>query len=438
MYTKKTILIFSILVIGRLHSQKVYSLEGAINYALQHNFDYQKSSLDKMITYEKTQEVLTQGFPKVNGSLGYQNAFVQNTSVVPGEFSGKPGTLLPVKFGTTNNVNASIGVTQLIFDGRYLVGLQARAAIKELSNIQVAMSERDVKALISKSYYQAMTASKSLQTLRDSKVILDNLYDQTQKTYKQGLIEELDVERLQYNVKTLSNTIDVLETQSQLALSALKLNMGYPMEDTLVLVQDIKSDLTHIANQNYLQSNLENRIELKLVNQAITLKKYDIKQLNYSGFPSVFGSFNFGFQAFRQQFDFYTGPYYNYGNFGIQASIPIYDGGTKKSILTQSKLELKKIELEKEHLANALKIESMNALLSLRNQVNDYNNQNDILKLSEKIERKTQVKYKEGIGSSFEFASAQNERIQQYLKLLQSELKLLTNYIDFKKSNGNL
>jgi outer membrane protein TolC len=83
-------------------------------------------------------------------------------------------------------------------------------------------------------------------------------------------------------------------------------------------------------------------------------------------------------------------------------------------------------------------MESLNSIRELRNSINDYDNQMDIWKLSEKIERKTQIKYKEGVGSSFEFANAQNERIQQYLKLLQSELKLLNSNVDFQKANGKL
>ena len=164
--------------------------------------------------------------------------------------------------------------------------------------------------------------------------------------------------------------------------------------------------------------------------------KYDLKQIRYSALPSLFGSASYGYNSFSNRFNFLNNTWYNFGNFGLQANIPIFDGFTRKSQVSQAKLELEKAELDKVNLFQALKVENMNTILTLRNNMNEYKNQKDILKLSEKIEHKTQVKYKEGIGSSFEFANAQNERIQQYLKLLQTELNLLNSHIDLKKIQG--
>jgi outer membrane protein len=238
----------------------------------------------------------------------------------------------------------------LIFDGRYLVGVQARTSIKELANLQVKMSERDVKVLISKSYFQAVMARKSVQSIKESKAVIDKLYDQTNKTYKQGLIEELDVERLQYNVKTIENAIMLLETQNQLALYALKLNMGYPMEDSLNLTEDISHHLSEAFQQTSYIDNLENRLEFKLAEQSILLKKYDLKQMRYSALPSLFGAANYGYNSFSDRFNFLNNKWYNFGNFGIQANIPIFDGFTRKSQIAQAKLAVEKAEIDKQNL----------------------------------------------------------------------------------------
>jgi outer membrane protein len=269
-------------------------------------------------------------------------------------------------------MNASIGLQQLIFDGRYLVGVQARTSIKELANIQVKMSERDVKVLISKNYFQAVMAKKSLKSLKESKAVMDKLYDQTNKTYKQGLIEELDVERLQYNVKTIENSILVLEMQSQLANSALKLNMGFPMEDSLHIVDDLSHILNEVFGQTSFVDNLENRVEYKLAEQSILLKKYDLKQMRYSAMPSLYGAFNYGYNSFSDRFNFFNNKWYNFGNFGVQANIPIFDGLTRRSQVIQAKLALQKAELDRVNVFQALKIENMNTILTLRNNMNEY------------------------------------------------------------------
>lgn len=440
---KKLFIFQSILYLGSdLFSQKM-DLNYVLQYALSHNYDYKKAKLEKSISYEKTYEILTAGFPKVTGSIGYQNLFIPNTSVVKGESFGQPGKLVPLQFGIQNNATVGASVQQLIFDGRYLVGVQAREAVKKLADVQVKMSERDVKVLVMNSFYQAVIAEQSIAQLQSSKEVVDKLYSDAQKVYKQGMIEELDVERLQYNVKTLDNTINTLKTQSELASMALKLNMGYPLDSNLSLVYSTNDFESQKASSQKLmlmnQYKFQNREEFKLLEESIKLKKYDIKQTKAGYLPSVYGAFNYGYQAMRTDFSFFSGgDWYQYGNFGINISIPIFDGFTRKSQVSQLNLGLEKLNIEREQLNNAMKLQAINSQLSLQNALEDYENQNNILKLSEKIERKTQIKYKEGIGSSYEFATAQNDRIQQYLKLLQSRLNVLMKFTEFQKASGNL
>lgn len=439
MYQRICILICLQIGYQQMTSQNIYTLPAAIDYALQHNYDHKKSQLEKMISYEKTQEVFTQGLPKITGSVGYQNQFIVPTSVLPGTFLNPPVEgFIPVQFGVSNSMNATVGLQQLLFDGRYLVGLQARRSIKELADMQVKMSERDVRVLITKSYYQAIVAQKSVKSLIEGKAVLDNVLSQTIKTYKQGLIEELDVERLQYNVKSLENTIAQMETRAKLANYALKLNMGYPMEQELNIVDGNDSIINMILTQTIQTSPVKNRIELLMSEQAIKLQQFDLKQTKSGYLPSIFGSAAFGYNSFSQQFNFWNVPWYSLGNFGIQAQIPIYDGGTRKSQIKQMTLNVQKAENDRLQMIDGIQLNIKNSILTLTNHINEYKNQKDILKLAEKIEKKTQFKYKEGVGSSFEFSNAQNERIQQYLNFLQNELNLINAQVEYQKAISNL
>lgn len=441
----KKLQILSAIICGQISMSQAQQMDlnYVIQYALRHNYDYKKAQLDKSISYEKTFEILTAGFPKVNGSLGYQNLFIPNTSVAKGENFGQPGRLVPLQFGIEHNVSTGINVQQLIFDGRYLVGVQAREAVKKLADAQVKMSERDVKVLVTNSFYQAVVAEHSIAQLQSSRDVLERLHSDAQKVYSQGLIEELDVERLQYNVKTLDNTINTLKTQAEIALLALKLNMGFPLDENLKLFYKLDAfdtKISDIKNVNVLSNiHYENREEINILDQAIKLKKYDLKQTKAGYLPSVYGAFNYGFQSMRTQFDFLSSAdWYKYGNFGLQINVPIFDGFTRKSQVKQLNLGIEKLNIEKEQLANAMKLQAINARLSLQNSIDEYENQSNILKLAEKIEKKTQVKYKEGVGSSYEFATAQNDRIQQYLKLLQSQLNVLMKFTEYNKASGNL
>jgi outer membrane protein TolC len=420
------------------NAQTLFDLNGSIAYALKHNYNYQKQELDRAITYEKTNEVLSMGFPKINGSIGYRNNFQLPTSILPGEIVGRPGTTVPVQFGTSNNADVGFTLQQLIFDGRYLVGVQARKAIKSLADVQLKISEQGVKELISKSFYQVLALDESIKMLEENQTVLNKLLDDTRKTYKQGLIEELDVERLEYNVLNLDKMVVNTKNQRELAINAFKFNLGFPMDSNLNVMGSLaqEADKYKVIPTAF---DLSQKPELKMLQENVNIKNYDLKQNRAGYLPSLYGSAAYGWQAQRQSFDFFKGgDWFNYGNFGIQLSVPIFDGLTKKYQVGQANLAYKKAKFELIEYEQASKIQAVQSVLSLQNALNDLDYQNNILKLSAKIQNKTQIKYKEGIGSSFEFAQAQGERIQQQIKVIQALQNVATKGVEWSKAIGKL
>jgi outer membrane protein TolC len=378
------------------------------------------------------------GFPKINGSIGYRNNFQLPTSILPGEIVGRPGTTVPVQFGTSNNADVGFTLQQLIFDGRYLVGVQARKAIKSLADVQLKISEQGVKELISKSFYQVLALDESIKMLEENQTVLNKLLDDTRKTYKQGLIEELDVERLEYNVLNLDKMVVNTKNQRELAINAFKFNLGFPMDSNLNVMGSLaqEADKYKVIPTAF---DLSQKPELKLLQENVNIKHYDLKQNRAGYLPSLYGSAAYGWQAQRQSFDFFKGgDWFNYGNFGIQLSVPIFDGLTKKYQVGQANLAYKKAKFELIEYEQASKIQAVQSVLSLQNALNDLDYQNNILKLSAKIQNKTQIKYKEGIGSSFEFAQAQGERIQQQIKVIQALQNVATKGVEWSKAIGKL
>jgi outer membrane protein TolC len=378
------------------------------------------------------------GFPKINGSIGYRNNFQLPTSILPGEIVGRPGTTVPVQFGTSNNADVGFTLQQLIFDGRYLVGVQARKAIKSLADVQLKISEQGVKELISKSFYQVLALDESIKMLEENQTVLNKLLDDTRKTYKQGLIEELDVERLEYNVLNLDKMVVNTKNQRELAINAFKFNLGFPMDSNLNVMGSLaqEADKYKVIPTAF---DLSQKPELKMLQENVNIKNYDLKQNRAGYLPSLYGSAAYGWQAQRQSFDFFKGgDWFNYGNFGIQLSVPIFDGLTKKYQVGQANLAYKKAKFELIEYEQASKIQAVQSVLSLQNALNDLDYQNNILKLSAKIQNKTQIKYKEGIGSSFEFAQAQGERIQQQIKVIQALQNVATKGVEWSKAIGKL
>jgi outer membrane protein len=436
----KYFLIFLIPIFAKANdSTGSFTMQNAIDYAIKNNYDHKNQVLDNAIMYERVKEIVTTGMPQIGGSIGYRNSFKQPTSVIPaGTFGpGTPSTA--VSFGTTNNLDVNLQLNQLIFDGRYLVGLQARKMMKEVSEKQVKMSEKNVADLIKKSYVTVLMTNESVKSISQNRAILEKLLDNTKKVYKEGLIEELDVDRLQLALANLNKEINKLENQNELALTALKFNMGFPIDGALVLADSLETYFaeatTFVPNNNF---DIKKRPEYDLMQSGLILKGYDVKQQKAGAIPSLVGYVNTGTNAQRTSFNFTNdGKWYYYGSFGINLIVPIYDGGGKSYRLAQTKLGIEKAKNDIAKFELGTKLQVFQAQINYINAMKDLNNQMENVTLSQKINKKAKIMFKEGVGSSFELANSEAEMVKAQLNLLQSKFSMIISKLDYDKAVGN-
>ena len=73
------------------------------------------------------------------------------------------------------SLNADITVSQLIFSGSYIVGLQSAKVYKSLSKLSTEKSKEDVLESVTTSYFNVLIAT-------ENKVILDSTYQNMIKT----------------------------------------------------------------------------------------------------------------------------------------------------------------------------------------------------------------------------------------------------------------
>jgi len=102
-----------------------FSLQEAIEYAQRNQSAVQNAKIDEEIAANTVKQTTGIGLPQVNGSVNFQDFIKVPTNLVPGEIFGQPGELLPVQFGVKYQSALGLELNQLIFDGSYLVGLQA-------------------------------------------------------------------------------------------------------------------------------------------------------------------------------------------------------------------------------------------------------------------------------------------------------------------------
>ena len=130
-----------------------FSLDEAINYALSNNYEAINSQRDIASAKSKKWETTAMGLPQINASLDYQNNFELQKSLIPAQFfGGNPGEFAEVAFGTKHNMNARTTLSQLLFDGSYIVALQASKTYLKFYQNSKEKTDLEVKEMVINAY----------------------------------------------------------------------------------------------------------------------------------------------------------------------------------------------------------------------------------------------------------------------------------------------
>jgi outer membrane protein len=229
-----------------------FSLEEARTYALENNFDIKLAETDIEIARRRVKENISTGFPQVTGMVNYTNNIELPTQLIPGEFFGlDQGEFAELQFGTRHNANWSAGVSQMIFNGQFIVGLQAAQAFLKLRETSRKKAEIDIRTAIDQPYYTVVILQES-KTLFDSTLqSLNQMLYETREFYAAGFLEDTDVDQLEIVIASMEATLLNIESQLEIARNTLKYQMG--MRDEMKMeVTDKSQDLIAELEKNML------------------------------------------------------------------------------------------------------------------------------------------------------------------------------------------
>ncbi len=417
------------------------SLELAQEMAVQNNYNLKNAQLDIDKAKYQVNEIKSMGLPQVSGSSSFSHTFKIPTQVIPGDAFGQPGQNIPVQFGVPYSMSGSIGANQLLFDGTFFLGLKAASEFVNISSLMASKSEIDVKEGVLKAYYMALISSENIGQLDQSLANITKLKNETQAMYDAGFAEKLDVDRLVLSASNLEININNLKNQAELAKRVLLNSMGVDVNQPVNLITKLPTYTPENFELNYgAEHNIENRIEYKLLEQQQSLNELDVQRYKVGYFPSLYAGFNYGWQTFgsKGKFNELGNTWYPNGMYSLSLSVPIFDGLYKKSKVDQSKVEIAKTANTMAQLNNGINLEVSQARTQYINAIKTLELQNKSVKLAESIYNTTSIKFKEGIGSSFEMITAESDLTQAKTNYLNAMYDLSVAKINLDKALGNL
>jgi outer membrane protein TolC len=415
------------------------SLEEAVSMALANNQTLKNAQLD--IDYANTQvdEIRAQGLPQISGSANFSHTYEIPTQLIPGDFVGQPGTFIATQFGVPFNVQAGVGVNQLLFDGTFFLGLKAASEFVNISKLSASMSEIDIKESVTKAYYMALISEQNLGQLDASLANIKKLKEETQAMYDAGYAEKLDVDRIVLSVSNLEISINKLQNQAKLAKQMLLNAMGVDVNRTLTLTSELPTAEETIPNLDESFSP-GNRVEVQLLEQQQSLNELNLKRFKMGYIPSLYGSFNYGSATFASQGNFgdLGNEWYPNGTYAVALQIPIFDGLYKKAKTDQVKIDIEKTDNTIEQTLLGLNLQVSQAKTTYLDAMKNLELQKKSQELAESIYKTTSIKFKEGVGSSFEMITAESDLTNANTNYLNALYEVSVAKINLDKAMGRL
>ena len=437
--------LFLLLICAPFLPAQQLDLDGAIQLAKTNNRTLQNSSKDIQIAKQKRWETIAIGLPQVSLSAGYMNALKQATTVVPAEsFGGQPGEFAELLFGTTQSANAGLRLEQLIFDGSYLVGLQASEVYLRISEQAYTKTEQVITQATVDAYINTLLAKAQITVLEQNLEAAQQNLNEIKVIYENGLTEEENVQQLQLIVSSLLTSLTYTKQMAALAKNVLRYVMGMELDTPLTLSSTLEGLALQYQSENSDMLTLNNNIDFQMAQNDIRTKELLLKLERFKSLPRISAFISGGYDGYNQEFLF-TQPEQNWfgrASFGLNLSLPIFDSFQSQAKRQQAKLALEQSKNEAANVAQELLLDESR----LRNEV-QFNLENlqttaNNLALATSIEQKNQIKFKEGLVSGFTLRQAQTQLYEaqnnyltamQQLVVSKTSLSLLLNPVTSKK-----
>lgn len=402
-----TLLLFFIALPARTQEQQAekplqFSLSEARTYALSNSPVLLNSSRDVEIARKKIWENTATGLPQASFNSSY--AYTPELAGLSDQLGEFIPDFNPEDLKTSFLMN--VQVNQLLFNGQYIVGLQAAKVYAGLSRLADTRSRIGILESITNTYFTTLIARETKSVLDSTLAAVEKTNFETEQMYKNGFVEATDVDQLKILVSNIKSSLSVAIRQSELLERMLKYQMGLPIEKPIILTDNIDLLVTAMNLEASIEDSfkLEKNIDYNILDTQEKLMKLNLQASASQFLPTVSGYYSY-YKSLDDNFFNDQSP----NTFGLSLSLPLFSSGQRMSQVSQKRIDFLKAQTNKQMAAESLLLQYETALSEYLSAQDIYAMQKENRDLSQRIYRKSIIKFREGIGSSLDLNLTQSQ-----------------------------
>ena len=419
-------ILYIFFVVGTISSQEKQmklSMNEAVSYALKNSFDNKVAIKDIDAAKQKKWETTTMGLPQIDAKIDYMNNLKQQ---FPGIDFNNDGI---IDIGAKQSITGTATLKQLIFDGSYLVGLQSAKTYLQIFKQAKEKTELGTREAVINAYGNVLVSEKSIEILQRNKKVNDRLLRGARLGLDNGLAEEEQVEQFEITEGNIANNIRSANRLKEIAYKMLNITLGNEINTKLTLTDDLDSLVLANTDLGLVSQgfDLDSHIDFRIAQNDRESKRLLMRLEQSKALPSLSAFVNYSYVANSESFTFFN-PSQNWiptSVFGVSLNVPIFSSFKRRSKTKQAKIALDIADVRLEEMKMKLKLQAESAKSDYQLSIDTYETAKKNLNLSEIIEKKQQIKFKEGITTSFDLLQAQNQLYSQQNSYIQSMLNII-------------
>ena len=366
-----------------------FTLDEAMTYALEHNWDLQNSSLAVRQAEADRWGAIATMLPQVNGTLDYSNYMGYEM-----EF-GETGLAIAMPPYGSIGVNAAMSVS-----GAQIISALIGKLSIEMADVSHRQSQQEVAEQVRLLYFSALVSTQTVELLRRNLGTVRKLHELSQKSVDAGVAEQVDADQILVQVSTLETSINEAERGLEMIYNSMRLQMNVGFDKEIVLTQTL-DDLMDVEHAGWAYGPTLSAF------YQYTGRKYFSDEMTMNMTPP--------------------------NMIGLTLSIPIFSSGRNYTSFQKAKLDYQKQLNTLENTKMALNIQHRQLKYNLSSAYERYQTQVKNVEVSQAVFDNIGKKYEFGHASSLDVTNAATTLITAQSTYVQAALDYVTAQIELEK-----
>ena len=404
------------------------SLDDALKIALSESPTVQIA--DQVIEAKKYAKKGTYAalWPEISASASYQRYLAKPSFHIMGQ---------TVKMGTTNTMSGGFSAAMPFINAQLWKSLNLSAMDVELAVEQARSSRIDMIEQVSKAFFQVLLAKDSYEVY---KRVYDNAVQNhkiVEKRYAVGQVSEYDFIQSQVSVSNAEPNLFSAENSIILALWQLKALLGLDLEREIDCAGSLADFEANMVAQFNMQNSLVNNSTMKQLDIQERMLTQSLKIQRAANIPSLVGSINYQWTAMDETMKIANFNWMGSSTAMFNLSIPIFAGGKRRAAINQAKIDITRVQLQREDTERQLRTAAMSYYSSMQTNLKQYHAASQTIAQAKRGYDIAVKRYEIGSGTLVEIDNSQLAYTQAELSRSNAIYNYLVNQVSLEKLSGD-